>query len=107
MIKAKWRIFKRKKDVLNSFASALVISAATLTFSGESLAAPIGGEITHGQGAIGQNGVNTNINQASNRLDINWQDFSSASNFLCNLPITSNAILVLFYTFNKTNKKEF
>ena len=25
-------------------------------------------------------------------------------NFLCNLPITSNAILVLFFTFNKTNK---
>ncbi len=45
-----------------------------------SLAAPTGGNITGGSGAINQSGSTTNIYQNSNTLSINWNSFNVNSN---------------------------
>lgn len=74
----KWRIFKRKKLVLNGVSMAL--ASLTLLTAQSAMAGPQGGQITAGQGSISQSGLETNINQSSAQLDINWQDFSSAAN---------------------------
>jgi len=44
------------------------------------LAGPVGGNVVGGQGSINQQGLNTTINQASNRLAIDWQSFNVAEN---------------------------
>jgi len=44
------------------------------------LAGPAGGNVVGGQGSINQQGLNTTINQASNRLAIDWQRFNVAEN---------------------------
>ncbi len=67
-----WRIFKRGKFVLNACAATILLAAAT-----SAQAAPVGGEITSGAGAISQLGRETVIEQNSARLDVNWKDFSS------------------------------
>ena len=74
-----WRIFKRKKDILNGFMMAFAMGAI-LSSTTTANAAPTGGNITQGTGSISQNGTNTNINQQSQNLDINWQTFSSGVN---------------------------
>jgi len=55
---------------------------ASLFFAGSLLwtlsvcAAPIGGQITAGSGAVSQAGGNTTINQASQNLSLSWQSFN-------------------------------
>ncbi len=74
-----WRIFKRKKHVLNgcmAASSALVIAVVATS----AMAAPTGGNIVAGSGSIKQSGLNTNINQNSSTLDIKWDTFSSNVN---------------------------
>lgn len=66
-----WRIFKRKKMVLNGCMLGLTMLAQAAN------AGPEGGVVTVGQGTIAQVGSATNINQASDRLDINWRTFST------------------------------
>jgi len=74
-----WRTFKRKKDILNGFMITFAVGAM-LSSTSSANAAPTGGNITQGAGSISQNGANTNINQQSQNLDINWQTFSSGVN---------------------------
>ncbi len=54
--------------------------AAVLSFSVTTavVAAPSGGVITSGTGGISQSGAVTDITQSSQRLDIDWHDFSVA-----------------------------
>lgn len=44
------------------------------------LAGPAGGEIVGGQGSINYQGLNTNINQSSQQMAIDWQSFNVQSN---------------------------
>ena len=52
------------------------VSSAVLLFAGAALAAPQGGDVTHGAATITQGGVQTTINQSTDRAVINWQAFS-------------------------------
>ncbi|BAN34264.1 hypothetical protein SCD_n00415 [Sulfuricella denitrificans skB26] len=55
----------------------LVIGQIVLSSIGFAVASPTGGTVTDGSGTISQAGSATNINQVSQRLDINWQTFST------------------------------
>ncbi|QKQ26060.1 filamentous hemagglutinin N-terminal domain-containing protein [Candidatus Reidiella endopervernicosa] len=71
-----WRRAKRNKQEVS--VCARLTLAGTLVFTTVSAnAGPVGGEITVGSGSITQNDADTLIDQTTNRLDIDWQDFSS------------------------------
>ena len=57
-----------------------LIAAAMVLISPMALAAPIGGQVSAGSGAITQSGATTTINQQSQSLAINWQSFGIAAN---------------------------
>jgi len=71
--------FSSRFRILKGGKISLVVSAllgtTTLTF-----AAPSGGVVTSGAANITQNGNITNINQASQKASINWQNFSINQN---------------------------
>ncbi len=71
-----WRIFKRGKTILNGMLLAVFGVLSTNAAD----AAPTGGEVASGKATIGKDGLNTNINQASQHVNINWDTFSSAAN---------------------------
>src|SRR3989338_8682446 len=74
----KWRLRKRKNQWVALCNKFLVLSAFVIISTVSiAKAAPTGGEITNGSGSITQVESATNINQASTRLDINWQTFST------------------------------
>ena len=62
-----------------SSRSRSVVGALAL-LSPMTFAAPTGGQISAGVGAISQTGVNTTVNQSSQNLAINWQSFGIAAN---------------------------
>ncbi len=62
--------------VLASLLAAIMLSMQIRTVQ----AAPTGGAVVGGQGSINHQGPNTNINQASQRMAINWQTFNVQTN---------------------------
>ena len=66
---------RRQRVAASVAASLLVVSLA-----GSVSAAPTGGQISAGQGAIAQQAAVTTITQASNKLAINWKSFNIAAN---------------------------
>lgn len=62
-----------KRLGLNAFAVSLSLSTALSPV----LAAPVGGQVTAGVGVINQSGPATVINQASDRLIVEWQSFDT------------------------------
>ena len=63
------------KRICPCIISLLLFAAANLA-----IALPQSGQVTAGTGSIAQNGSVMNINQATNQLAINWQNFNIASN---------------------------
>jgi large exoprotein involved in heme utilization and adhesion len=61
-------------------ASCCLLACLLAVMPPISLAAPTGGNITGGSGAINQSGSTTNIYQNSNTLSINWNSFNVNSN---------------------------
>ena len=57
-------------------ASRKLLAAAILLVASTAQAAPAGGEVTAGVGAIKQSGLTTTINQTSQNLSLNWQSFN-------------------------------
>ncbi len=57
---------------------AAVTLAGSLFISVLALAAPVGGQVASGAGSISQSGSNTNIQQSSQNLSLNWQSFNIA-----------------------------
>ena len=55
---------------------AVAVSVSVFGFSGAVQAGPTGGEVVRGDASITPNGVETIINQLSNKAVINWNDFS-------------------------------
>ncbi len=77
----KWRQRKRKKNFVSLMSRFLVMAPlGVLATAGIAMAAPTGGVITGGSGSIAQVDTATNINQTTQRLDINWQTFSTQAN---------------------------
>ncbi len=75
-----WRLVKRNKRAVSLFSRVLFFSAAALATAGIASAEPTGGTITSGSGTITQQGTATNIDQATQRLDIDWRTFSTRVN---------------------------
>ncbi len=75
-----WRLTRRNKQEISICTRVALFSVAALAYAGIAVAGPTGGEIVGGSGTITQSGPTTDINQASQRLDINWQTFSTGVN---------------------------
>ena len=77
-VEFRWKRWRNKKrQEVSSCLMVLFSGAVLLGGGGVALAGPTGGQITGGQGTItNPDGTTTNINQQSNVLNINWQDFS-------------------------------
>ncbi|MFT7530494.1 MAG: filamentous hemagglutinin family protein [Gammaproteobacteria bacterium] len=73
-----WRQSRKNGKEVSVCRTVAFFSALSLGLYGSALvAAPVGGQVTRGQGEILYNENNTLINQRTNRLDIDWQTFSS------------------------------
>gem|GEM_PF-5744216 len=72
-----WRLTRRNKQEISICTRVALFSVAALAYAGIALAGPTGGEVVGGSGTITQSGPTTDINQASQRLDIDWQTFST------------------------------
>lgn len=72
--------------------------------SAPALAGPSGGRIIAGQGSIGQNGTASTINQSTDRLIIEWQNFDTNSNesVRFNQPSSSASVLNRIISGNAT-----
>jgi len=70
--RSRFRILKGGK--ISLVVSALIGSTIIAN------ASPTGGTVTSGTATINQSGTITNINQATNKASINWQDFSIKAN---------------------------
>ena len=73
------------QTVLYGLRNLIRITAVTLCLSHLSLApyahsAPIGGDVVGGSGTINQSGLTTTINQASQRMAIDWQSYNVQQN---------------------------
>ena len=81
-VEFRWKRWRNKKrQEVSSCLMVLFSGVVLLGAGGVALAGPTGGQITGGQGTITTpNGTTTNINQQSNVLNINWQDFSIGAN---------------------------
>ncbi|MCI0507321.1 MAG: filamentous hemagglutinin N-terminal domain-containing protein [Gammaproteobacteria bacterium] len=73
--KSRPRIYNRCMSLLG-----FSVCIALTSFSLPGVAAPTGGAVVGGQGSINYQGQNTNINQASQRMAINWQTFNVQTN---------------------------
>ncbi|MEE8574393.1 MAG: filamentous hemagglutinin N-terminal domain-containing protein, partial [Thermodesulfobacteriota bacterium] len=74
----RWSQRKRKKSLVSVCSKLLVVGSLIVGLSvAPAISAPTDGVVTSGGGAITQSGTATNINQTTNRLDINWGTFSS------------------------------
>jgi filamentous hemagglutinin family protein len=71
--KGKRSLGKRERK-LRALALAAGLAAA------QALAAPMGGQVSAGQGGITQSGTTTTITQTTPKLAINWQSFGIAGN---------------------------
>ncbi len=77
-VEFRWKRWRNKKrQEVSSCLMVLFSGVVLLGAGGVALAGPTGGQVTGGTGTItNPDGTTTNINQTSNVLSINWQDFS-------------------------------
>ncbi|KAA3623676.1 MAG: filamentous hemagglutinin N-terminal domain-containing protein, partial [Proteobacteria bacterium] len=76
-IEFNWRQVKRNGREFSVCRSVAFFAALALGHYGLAVAAPTGGKITGGSGVISQQGARTDIRQDSQRLDIDWNTFST------------------------------
>src|SRR6266481_1164077 len=80
-VEFRWKRWRNKKrQEVSSCLMVLFSGMVLLGGGGVALAGPTGGQITGGTGSISQTGPTTNVDQTSNVLNINWQDFSIGVN---------------------------
>ncbi|MDX1949796.1 MAG: filamentous hemagglutinin N-terminal domain-containing protein [Rickettsiales bacterium] len=72
-MKSGWRIFKKKKAIVNSLSLAVMLVASTSAFA---QVLPTGGVITSGNASINTAGNTMTINQSSPTAIVNWDSFS-------------------------------
>ncbi len=76
---------------IKSFIAVFII----LIFNSQLYAAPVGGNVVHGNANITQNGSNTIINQSSNSAIINWDSFNIGSGESVHFNQNSSSSIVL------------
>src|SRR6266481_462722 len=80
-VEFRWKRWRNKKrQEVSSCLMVLFSGMVLLGGGGVALAGPTGGQITGGTGSISQTGPTTNVDQTSNVLNINWQDFAIGIN---------------------------
>src|SRR6266404_4775258 len=80
-VEFRWKRWRNKKrQEVSSCLMVLFSGMVLLGGGGVALAGPTGGQITGGTGSISQTGPTTDVDQTSNVLNINWQDFSIGVN---------------------------
>ena len=85
----------------------LAVLAMALCCSDTLLAEPKGGEVVSGEGTISLEGLNTRIDQASNRLAIDWQSFNVAANENVQFVQPSSASVALNRIFDQNPSQIF
>jgi len=66
--------------VKRPISQAVQAAIYTMMLTTSVQAAPTGGQVVGGSGAISQSGLNTTVNQASQNMAINWQSYNVNSN---------------------------
>ena len=84
----------RGKSSATPLLSAALV-AGLLSLSDGAGAAPQGGQLVGGSGSISANGSTTTINQASDKLSINWQSFNVAKSETVNFVQPSASALAV------------
>lgn len=83
-MRRKWqRSWKRdgsRNELHKLIVNSLLAITTAVTINNGVYAAPAGGQIASGSGSITQQGTVTSINQASDKLAVNWQSFNIAAN---------------------------
>jgi filamentous hemagglutinin family protein len=85
----------------------LAFLAMALCCSDTFWAEPKGGEVVSGEGTISLEGLNTRIDQASNRLAIDWQSFNVAANESVRFVQPSSASVALNRIFDQNPSQIF
>ncbi|MFT7228952.1 MAG: filamentous hemagglutinin family protein [Methylophilaceae bacterium] len=88
-------------------AATAAAAALSLALAPPALAAPIGGQVVAGQASISQAGNATTINQSTQNLAINWQDFSIAANEAVRFNQPNSSSIVLNRVIGQSNSQIF
>ncbi|MFL0802523.1 MAG: filamentous hemagglutinin N-terminal domain-containing protein [Agarilytica sp.] len=72
--------FPRRALNLSKIIRSFISPALILAFSGSGFAGPEGGEVVGGTGSINRSGNTTTINQATDRMAIDWQTYDVGAN---------------------------
>mgnify|MGYP006140547081 CR=1 FL=1 len=94
----------RSKIMVTATAAAAALS---LGLAPPALAAPTDGQVVAGAASISQAGNTTTINQSSQNLAINWQDFSIAANEAVRFNQPNSASIVLNRVIGQSNSQIF
>ncbi len=73
IMKSGWRIFKKKKTIVNSLSLAILFATASIA---NAQVLPTGGNIASGNASINTVGNTMTINQTSPTAIVNWDSFS-------------------------------
>ena len=58
----------------------VLLAMLSVTLSGTAFALPQNGQVTAGKGTIAQNGTTMTINQATQKMGVNWNSYNIAKN---------------------------
>ncbi|MFT6394307.1 MAG: filamentous hemagglutinin family protein [Methylophilaceae bacterium] len=94
----------RSKIMVTATAAAAALSLGLAPLA---LAAPTDGQVVAGAASISQAGNTTTINQSSQNLAINWQDFSIAANEAVRFNQPNSASIVLNRVIGQSNSQIF
>ena len=87
-----------REGLFGRTVKALVAGSMALTLSAQPLlAAPVGGQIAAGSGAISQNGNTTTITQFGNKVIVNWQSFNVGSGETVQFNLASSDVVHSFW----------
>ncbi len=90
-----WRRTRHGKREVAVCRRITIATVLTIGMSTTAVAAPTGGVVTAGAGAITQTGAVTDISQSSQRLDIDWNDFSIAAGETVNFAQPDNLAVAI------------
>ena len=104
--KGQGKSISRSKIMVTATAAATA-AALSLGLAPPALAAPTDGQVVAGAASVSQAGSTTTINQSSQNLAINWQDFSIAANEAVRFNQPNSTSIVLNRVIGQSNSQIF
>jgi filamentous hemagglutinin family protein len=104
--KGQGKSVSRSKIMVTATAAATA-AALSLGLAPPALAAPTDGQVVAGAASVSQAGSTTTINQSSQNLAINWQDFSIAANEAVRFNQPNSSSIVLNRVIGQSNSQIF